>query len=865
MHGTVAEGIAMPEAASAAKDVVHFFVSRAGADAGFAAVIGKILEDAGYRVILQDWDFADKNFMDRMNDALIRAGRVIVLLSPEYLASPYCTAEWVNAMAGDPLNRSGRLMIFRVKECTPTGLLAGLAYRDLLPLRDHATRLRDYVLDAVKKDKPRTAPDHFFIPARTVLHDRIRDVPNFTGRQEDLAALDRTLWNGKPAAITQGALHGGGGVGKSTLAIQYAYQNRERYAGVWWLGADTPAGIVDGLVALGAIFIPGLDELENRAGAAERALTFIADGGFEKPWLLLYDNVEQPRALDGLLPRSGAQVLITTRFPDWKGRAAAVPLGVFAAAEAMQFLLDRADRTDKEGAARLAAELGYLPLALDHAAAYCKRTGTSFDKYRELLPELIKRAPKDADYPRSVYATFSLAIEHAAVDCPEAEALMAILAYFAPDDIPLSLISADVMNEVARGDAVAALYEVSLLEVENEVDQATVSLHRLAQTVMRDRLAASGEAETTAALALALIAVAFPFQSDDIQTWPACAALRAHTIAVLEGIRDEGDILEVTGPLLSKLALYLEARAEYGKAEPLSRRTLAIGEKIYGPDHPEVATRLNNLAVLLEKGFGNYEESEKLKCRALTIIEKAHGSNHPNVAGYLNNLALLLQATNRLAEAEPLMQRALAIVEANFGPDHPSVATCLNNLAGLLLVSDRAWKAESICRRAVKIWEKAFGEDDPNVATALNNLALLLQATNRLAEAEPLMRRVIAIFEKTLGPNHPNVATSLYNLGRLLRDTNRPAEAEPLMRRAAEMFASSLGRDNPNTQNAFGDYLGIVAALKGVSVEALLNEIHRKRQSDKAEPGKQNVSHPDAFPRKEEKRRGLLSRLFRSR
>ena len=185
MHGTVAEGIAMPEAASAAKDVVHFFVSRAGADAGFAAVIGKILEDAGYRVILQDWDFADKNFMDRMNDALNRAGRVIVLLSPEYLASPYCTAEWVNAMAGDPLNRSGRLMIFRVKECTPTGLLAGLAYRDLLPLRDHATRLRDYVLDAVKKDKPRTAPDHFFIPARTVLHDRIRDVPNFTGRQED--------------------------------------------------------------------------------------------------------------------------------------------------------------------------------------------------------------------------------------------------------------------------------------------------------------------------------------------------------------------------------------------------------------------------------------------------------------------------------------------------------------------------------------------------------------------------------------------------------------------------------------------------------------------------------------------------------
>jgi hypothetical protein len=91
------------------------------------------------------------------------------------------------------------------------------------------------------------------------------------------------------------------------------------------------------------------------------------------------------------------------------GRAVAVPLGVFAPGEAEHFLLDRTDRTDRQGAARLADDLGHLPLALDHAAAYCKRTGTSFDKYRELLPELIKRAPKDADYPRSVYATFSLA------------------------------------------------------------------------------------------------------------------------------------------------------------------------------------------------------------------------------------------------------------------------------------------------------------------------------------------------------------------------------------------------------------------------------------------------------------------------
>ena len=86
-------------------------------------------------------------------------------------------------------------------------------------------------------------------------------------------------------------------------------------------------------MALGAIFIPGLAEVENRAEAANAALKFIAEGGFDKPWLLLYDNVGQPHVLDDLTPRTGAQVLITTRWPDWTGRAAAVRVGVFAPEE----------------------------------------------------------------------------------------------------------------------------------------------------------------------------------------------------------------------------------------------------------------------------------------------------------------------------------------------------------------------------------------------------------------------------------------------------------------------------------------------------------------------------------------------------
>ena len=81
----------------------------------------------------------------------------------------------------------------------------------------------------------------------------------------------------------------------------------------------------------------------------------------------------------------------------------------------------------------------------------------SFDRYAERLPELIAEAPKDAGYPDSVFATFSLAIEKAAADCAEAEALIALLAFFAPDKIPLLLIREDVLSEKQREKALAAL------------------------------------------------------------------------------------------------------------------------------------------------------------------------------------------------------------------------------------------------------------------------------------------------------------------------------------------------------------------------------------------------------------------------
>src|SRR5262249_26264131 len=142
---------------------------------------------------------------------------------------------------------------------------------------------------------------------------------------------------------------------------------------------------------------PRLVEEADAEAAAQAGLARVARSTV--PYLLIYDNVERPDTLRDLVPSSGARVLLTTRWTDWGGRAAEMKLDLLDAARASDFLQRRAGRRDEAAASRLAEALGFLPLALDHAGAYCRLTGTSFDGYRAKIDARIARAPMGASYP----------------------------------------------------------------------------------------------------------------------------------------------------------------------------------------------------------------------------------------------------------------------------------------------------------------------------------------------------------------------------------------------------------------------------------------------------------------------------------
>ena len=250
--------------------------------------------------------------------------------------------------------------------------------------------------------------------------------------------------------------------------------------------------------------------------------------------------------------------------------------------------------------------------------------------------------------------------------------------------------------------------------------------------------------------------------------------------------------------MLLILGLLYTQQANYEKAKPLCQRALAIREKVLGPEHPDTAQSLSNLAGLYNSQ-GLYAKAEPLFQRALVIREKVLGPEHPDTAQSLNNLAGVYDSKGFYAKAELLYLRALAINQKAFGPEHPNTAQSLNILAGLYNSQGFYAKAELFYLRALAINEKVFRQEHPNTAQSLNNLALTYYNQGLYAKAEALYQRALAIREKALGPEHPDTSISIINLGALYHSQGLYAKAEPLYQRALAIREKALGSEHPDT------------------------------------------------------------------
>jgi tetratricopeptide (TPR) repeat protein/transcriptional regulator with XRE-family HTH domain len=652
--------------------------------------------------------------------------------------------------------------------------------------------------------------------------------PFFTGREEILETLSTHLSLARMVALTRAyALQGLGGVGKTQLALEYAYRHTLEYSAVLWIEAETDETAISSLLRIAEVLqlSQRRETDQNRVIAAVQRWLNSHSG-----WLLIWDNLEDLDLLSRLLPsvRRGT-FLLTTRRQALGVLASGVDVAPMAQQEGLLFVLRRAKVLAPEAAeahilqfaAQLPGEyaaarelvtaMGGLPLALDQAGAYIEETGCGFAGYLQRYQQqhrslLARRGEIPAAHPLSLVATIELVCQRVAQQNPGALELLRFCTFLSPDTIPEELlvtgaasvgpVLGPLVADVMRLDgSLAVLRSLSLMQ--RQVGTHTLSLHRLVQVIVREALSEQ-EREEWQQRALHLFNSIFPaFVSPGVmvETWEHCEQLLPHMIACIATLPDHFQNRELPTVLL-KMADYLHKRVRDEQAMPFYQRALRVFEQTVGPDHPEVGASLSKLAFLY-RSQGKLKQAEALFQRAVSLLQRTLGLEHREVIYPLSGLATVYREQGLYAQAELLYQQALRIREQTLGPEHPEVAGSLGSLGIFYHEQGKYEQAEALYLRSLHIFEKVSGPEHPDLARAFNNLGNLYIDTGQYERAEPYCQQAVHIFEQALGPEHPNVAVMLNTLAALTRAQGQYEQARLFYQRALAIQEQALGPEHP--------------------------------------------------------------------
>ncbi len=642
--------------------------------------------------------------------------------------------------------------------------------------------------------------------------------PFFTGREEILAHLYTALRSSKAAALTQTqAISGLGGIGKTQIAVEYAYRYRDHYQAIFWINASTRDALSADFVKLAALLdLPEQQEQDQDivARAVKRWLTT------HTRWLLILDNVDNVEMIVDLLPVHGTgDVLLTTRLQALGTVAQSIEVEKMGLDEGVMFLLrrtkviapgaslDHAMKESQAQAAEIVAALDGLPLALDQAGAYIEETRCGLSQYLDLYGTrrkelLLRRGRFPVDHPEPVATTWSLSFQQVEQESMGAADLLRLLAFLDSEAIPEEIITlgavelGPTLDSIASdplkvNEAIELLLRYSLIRRTPEVK--SLSIHRLVQAVLKDGMVRDSQ-RLWAERAIRAVNRAFP--DVELQTWERCQRCIPHVHICATYIEEYALAFPEAARLFNEAATYLVEHGRYQQAELLLLTTLAVRQQILEANHPDTARTLNDLGEVYHNQ-GKYQEAEPLLQEALAIRQQALGEAHPDVAQTLHNLARLYRTRGAYVKAEPFYLQALHIRETTVGIDSSLIAQSYFGLARLYYSQEKYQQAEEFCKQSLHIQEQRLGDTHPMIASTLSMLAKIYQGQHKLDQAKEMNMRALRIRENTSGADHPHVATIANSLVEIYHAEGRYREAEPLIARSLRIHEQSLGPEHP--------------------------------------------------------------------
>ncbi|GIE98901.1 FxSxx-COOH system tetratricopeptide repeat protein [Paractinoplanes rishiriensis] len=782
------------------------FVSHAGRDLAWAEWVAWQLHAAGHEVELDRWDWAaGDNFVLRMSQALDRAEVVVAIVSQAYFeVERFTTEEWTAVIAG-----RGRLVLLRVEDVAVEAVLRPYIFRDVFGLAE--TSARQVVLQAVdgpagKPSRPPAFPGSSPGPRLPGLLPQVWNVPIqnavFTGRDAMLADLRDRLTTGAPLQV----LHGIGGVGKTTLAIEYAYRFANSYELVWWIDAEQPDRIGEQIAALTmtAGWVPPTSDVPTGVAAARQRLRGIPG------WLVVFDNAEDPATLPRWLPaRPPGHVLVTSRNPNWRQLGNPVPVDVFARTESTTLLRRLLPTIAATDADRIAVALADLPLAVAQAANMLTETGITPADYLDAVAEQTAEVLAEGTpigYPVSLAASVAVALRRLDGEDPAAVQLLRLCAALAPEPIPGDLFTTapdDALPEplaTVAGSTIAVHRSLGRLGRYGlaRVADGTVQLHRLTQAILT---ATDPDRPGTGHRAAALLGAAVPDdEGNEPASWPRWALLIPHLLAT-DPAESDDENLQLTA---DRAAWYLISRGELHAGLEFAQRLHDRWRDRLGREHQRTLSAAN-IVVVAFHALGRYDDARRLGAEVLAYRRLELGDDHRLTLISGSNLANSLHQLGEYERARELNEDILARRRRVLGDDHPDTLGSATNLAINLQRLAEHERARQLNEDTLAGQRRVLGDDHPDTLASATNLAVNMRDAGDYEQARQLDEDTLTRYRRVLGEDHPATLLSATNLAVSLRHLGEYERARQLDEATLARRRRVLGDDHADTRRSAGN------------------------------------------------------------
>lgn len=585
--------------------------------------------------------------------------------------------------------------------------------------------------------------------------------PYFTGRDSDIRRLKDSFFKEDKTSEIQ-MLCGMGGVGKTQLAIEYAFKYENEYDVVWWINAENEHAILSGLEELcGELGLPIVDE--NNQPIAIKILKKWMQAN--ERWLIIFDNLEEPDLVYTYAPTNiKGNILATSRSCEWGG---SIPVNVLNEKFSKNLLLESTNQKDSATALKLAKELGYLPLALEQASAYIRETGLSLVEYLQRFEqyknEIIGKG-KALNYNETVLTTWKISLETVSEIMPICKKFMLFCSFLDADNISKKMFFDEKerfipqflsqgLKSILEFDEVIKLFKrYSLIQTNEEF----FYIHRLLQVVILSEL--SGQERKTE------LQEVINFLEDNIETVNNrinINVLLAHLIKVLEYAEELNLISHNVLMLSQRCTTALSEIGNLGISLEMAEKSQKMSINLYGEDSPFTKESYHNLAVVNMK-MGRTADAKRL----VEIALEGEGIHYKDRCSYLNTKANLELSAGDLESASKSIWKAKGIFEDNIDSIGLRIATMIFNTLGQISTEKGEYEeAEKFLLEAVKASEKREGYIKTDVASVYSNLGTLWTTTGNFDKAITYYKKALKINLELFEENHFSVAREYNNIG----------------------------------------------------------------------------------------------------